>query len=248
MVKNRAVKPVLRLLTLFIAAICTVFPLAGQTADEWFSRGLESFRRRKIDESSAFFLKAAETDHSNPDYRLYLAISYHRAGRFAEAEEAYGSSLSLGGDPDTVLLGRGNLRWSMGDTEGALSDYTRIIDGGGASTPSALLNRANLELSRGMYDVVMKDYTQYLALEPDAPDRETIERILALLNADIEAARMAEARRLADEARRAEEEARRQALMSEILESLRDSGEDTKSISAGSESIREEFEESKLEE
>ncbi len=62
-----------------------------------------------------------------------------------------------------------------------------------------------------------------------------------------EQALLEEERRLAEEAARAEEEVRRAALMEEALQSLSSSGEDTKNISAGSENIREDFEDSALE-
>lgn len=220
---------------------------ASGSAGEWFAKGLEAFRHRKIDESSAYFLEASRRDPADAEYQLYLGISHHQAGRFADAEQAYSASLSLGADPGTVLLRRGNLRWSMGDTSGARLDYTAVIETGGASVPSALLNRANIQLNLGLYEPVIEDYGQYLALVPDAPDRNVIERILALLNSEIEAERRAEARRLAEDAKKAEEEQRRRALMAEVLDSLKEVGEDTTSISAGSENLREGFEVSDLE-
>lgn len=245
--KADVVKQLVRGLLGILMILSSTISLGAQTAEEWFEKGIEAFRWRKIGEASAFFIKAAETDPASPDYPFYVGLCYQQSGRYTDAEAAYEKSLSLGGNPDTVLLQRGNLRWTEGDVQGALDDYTRVVEGGGESVSAALLNRANLELNNGMYEQVLQDYAAYLAMEPKAPDRENIEKIIALVNAEIEAARLAEVQRLADEARRAEEEARRQALMAKVRESLDDSGDNAKSISAGSESIREEFEESDLE-
>ena len=252
--KHRPVKPRRSLAALSLAALGMVLQAPAVNAQqaeagalEWFSKGLVSFRRQKVDESSAYFLEAVQRDPANAEYQLYLAVSYHQAGRFADAERAYARSLTLGGDPGMVRLRRGNMRWGMGDTEGARLDYSAVIEGGGPSVPSALLNRANMQLNLGLHESVIEDYGRYLAMVPNAPDRDVIERILALLNAEIEAQRSAEAARLAEEARKMEEERRRRALMAEVLDSLKQVGDDITSISAGSENIREEFEVSDLE-
>jgi len=233
------------LLALFF---CTTIQLGAQSADEWFERGLDAFRWQKNEEAALYFRKAADADPTRDAYYLYLGICEHQLGRLDGAEESYSRGLALNGpQSDEIRFRRANLRWSMEDYDAAFADYDSLVEADGPLSTSALLNRGNMALVAGVYDRALEDYTRYLVLEPDAPDRETIERIIALLNADIEAARLAEARRIAEEQRRAEEEARRQALMAEVLESLSDSGEDTKSISAGTEDLREDFEDSALE-
>ncbi len=233
---------------LVIIIICIPISLGAQTADEWFAKGLDAFRWQKNADAAAFFGKAGEIDPGNDEYFLYLGICFHEIKRFEDAEEAYTGGIALSGpQKDSLLFRRGNLRWVRGNLEGALEDYTRVVDAGGSYTPSALLNRANLELVGEKHLAALEDYENYLVMEPNAPDRETIEKIIALLSEDIEAARSAEARRLAEEARKAEEQARREALMREVLDSLSDSGDDTTSVSAGTEDIRKEFEDSLLE-
>lgn len=247
LVENRVVKSFIRFLLFLLMALFLSGALAAQSAADWFSKGLEAYRWQRMDEATGYFIKAAEANPHFPDYAFYIALCYHQSGRLADAEEAYSRSLSLGGNPDRILLRRGNLRWSMGKIQEALADFTSVVEAGGPSMSAALLNRANLELREAMYGKVVRDYTEYLKMEPNSAQRDDIEKILALLNADIEAMKLAEARRLAEEARKAEEEARRRSLMAEVLDSLSGSGEDTTSISAGSEDIREEFEDSVLE-
>jgi len=257
--KNRTVKPVLRSIFIVLTLICTTSVIGAQTADDFFNKGLESFKWQKPDEASVYFLKASEADPSRDLYLLYLGISYHQSGKLQEAEEVYSTGIDLNGaERDRLLLNRGNLRNARGDYGGASSDYSRLIEAGGSLASSAVLNRANMELNRGSFALAVDDYSSYLVMEPLSPQKEKIEELLELLNARLasdaaaaaaaaEQARLEEERRLAEEAARAEEEARRAALMEEALQSLSSSGEDTKSISAGSESIREDFEDSALE-
>lgn len=219
----------------------------AETAENLFTKGIEAFQWQDTDEAIEFFLQAAKMDPLSPEYPFYAALCYSQSGEYEAAESSYAQSLSLGGNQDTILLRRGNLRWTMGNIEGALEDYTHVIDSDGASSSAALLNRANLELNQGMYTDVLRDYALYLEKQPRAPDRANIQKIMALLKADLNAERIVKAKKLAEEARRAEEEAKRQKLMDQVLESLRNSGEDTKSIRAGSEDMMEEFEDSILE-
>lgn len=258
-VKNHSVKPAVRTLMSVLIIICITTSLGAQSADDWFEKGLESFRWQKNDEAAVYFQKAVDTDPGKDTYFLYLGLTAHEAGRLNNADEIYTSGISLnGGERDRLLLNRGNLRADMGNSEGALSDYTRVIDASVPLSSSAILNRANLELNNSSFVSAVDDYTQYLVMEPDSPQRETIEELIGLLGARLasdaelartaaEQARLDEERRLAEEALRAEEEARRAALMAEVLQSLSDSGEDTTSISADSENIREDFEDSALE-
>jgi tetratricopeptide (TPR) repeat protein len=258
-VKNLSVKQVMRALIFFIASAGASGVAAAQTSGEWFEKGLESFQWGKLDEAAVYFEKASALDNRRDDYFLYLGICYHRNGLFEGADQAYGKGIDLNGkERDRLLLNRGNLRASRGNVEGAASDYTRVAGGGGPLASSALLGRANLELNRSAFSNALNDYTEYLVREPLAPQRATIEELIGLLGArlasDAESARLAaeqarldEERKLAEEALRAEEEARRAALMAEVLQSLSDSGADTSSISAGSENLKQDFEDSALE-
>ncbi len=246
--KEVCVKQIAKIISIALFFTNAVIPLKAQTAIEWVNLGIDAFRGQRVNEAAAYFIKAMELDPYSPDHPFYIGLCYHQTGRFNDAEMAYENSLALGGSPDLILFHRGNLRWASGNTQGALEDYTQVIEGNGESVSAALLNKANLELNQGKYGMALKDYEAYLLKEPDAPDAQNIRRLIALLGADIKAAQLAEIKRAAAEAKRAAEEARRKALMADILESLEDSGEDTKSIGAGPEGIRKQLEESTLEE
>ncbi len=245
--KQRCVKQIAKIASIILFFTNAISPLKAQTVLEWFNLGLDAFRFQRIDEAAAYFIKTMELDPYSPDYPFYIGLCYHLTGRFNDAETAYENSLALGGSPDLILFQRGNLRWESGNIQGALEDYTKVIEGNGESVSAALLNKANLELNQGKYGMALKDYEAYLIKEPNAPDAQNIRRIIALIGADIQEAQLAEIKRAAEEAKRAAEEARSKALMADILESLKDSGEETKSIGAGSEDIRKQLEESTLE-
>ena len=259
MVKNPGVKSVLRTILSVLTLICITSALGAQTADDFFRKGLESFKWQKADEASGFFQQAVDADPGQDMYYLYLGIISHQNGNLEEAEDYYTRGIELnGGERDRLLLNRGNLRTVLSNYEGASSDYSTVIDGRGPLSSSALLNRANMELNRSSFSSAVDDYAEYLIQDPESPQRDSIEELIGLLKvrlasdaaaaaAAAEQARIEEERRLAEEAARAEEEARRAALMEEALQSLSDSGEDTKSISAGSENILEDFEDSALE-
>jgi len=225
----------------------------AQTAREWFEKGLDAFRWGKTDEAIVFFDKATAADPLNDTYLLYLGICYHQSKRYEGADRAYSKGIDLNGsEHDRLLLNRGNLRASRGDTDGAASDYTRLLEGGGLLASSALLGRGNLALNQSSFKAALNDYTEYLVREPYAPQRAAIEKLIGLLGAqlasDAEAAMLAQERARMEEERRLAEEARQAALLAEVLQSLSESGEDTSSISAGTENLRQEFEESALEE
>ena len=99
--------------------------------------------------------------------------------------------------------------------------------------------RANVQVKPNdpeLYEDAIADYTLFLNLAPDAPQAPDARRMVALLRGMIEdeQARIAE-----EERRRREEEARRQALLDSVLNSLDTAGQETQSLSGGSEDIRE---------
>ena len=209
-------------------------------------------------EASDAFAKAVALDPSRDDYYLLLGLSRQNAGELTGAMQAFDAGIALQGVAlSRLYLYRGNLRSST-NLQGAIEDYNQVELLGGTDLSFAFLNRGNLYLRSKNYDLAIPDYENYLILEPNSPQEAQIRELLTLLRnqlaqeaeqARLEAERerlLEEARRL-EEARKAEEEARRAALMEQVLQSLSDSGEDTTNIGAGTENIREDFEESDLE-
>jgi tetratricopeptide (TPR) repeat protein len=97
----------------------------------------------------------------------------------------------------------------------------------------SFLNRANARLQLESYGNARDDYIQYLRLAPDSPQKEQIEKLIALLAGFLEA----------QERQRQEELAKQEALLQEVLNSLNNASEDTRNLAAESEDIEEEYEE-----
>jgi len=74
------------------------------------------------------------------------------------------------------------------------------------------------------FDGAASDFITFLQLIPDHPERPAIEEILRLLGEKKEALAKA----------KAEEEARQKALMSSVLDSLKNASEETKNVSVES--------------
>ena len=98
--------------------------------------------------------------------------------------------------------------------------------------PEALeyLNRANARMSLKNYEGAGEDYRTYLEKDPASPQRETIEKVLALMQNDIVAAQQAAAAAAAQAEAEAEAKA---ALLAQVEASLKEAAEQTQSLSAG---------------
>ena len=244
---------------LLVVIIYTTVMLGAQTASESFDRGLEAFRWQKTAEAVSWFTRASQADPGRDEYFLYLGTSQQLMGQNERAEDAFSRGIGLNGpNREQLLLNRGNLRVMTGNFDGAGDDFSTLVQVNGRLASDAMLNRANLNLNIGALPAALEDYGSYLVMDPGSPQKETIETLMGLLStqiaADAEAARIAaEQARMAEEARQAEEEriareeAERAARMEELLNSLSDSGKDTRSIGAGTEDIQEDFEVSDLE-
>ena len=257
--RKRPVKPRFLLLFLILVHITMAANLGAQSAVELFEKGLDAFRWQKTTEAAAWFARAVEADPTSDEYLLYLGTCQHQLGQFSSADETYSRGLGLNGpNREQLRLNRGNLRMGQGNFDGAKGDFDVLVSGSGRLAPDAVLNRANLQLNAGMHQMALDDYSNYLIMEPLTPQRETIEKLIGLLSAKIaddaeqariaaEQARLAEEARKAEEARRAQEEAERAARMEELLNSLSESGEDTRNVGAGTENIVEDFADTELE-
>ena len=96
------------------------------------------------------------------------------------------------------------------------------------------LGRANTRIQRGALNEAIEDYEQYLTLQPNSPQRNPIERLIAYIRAEFAEAEVR--RRVAEELARAEAE-RRRRLLEEISASLQGAAGASQGLSAGAEDI-----------
>jgi tetratricopeptide (TPR) repeat protein len=191
-------------------------------------------------------IKLESAIRENPDEEkayLYLGICYQQTGRL---EEAIGT-LRKGASRSTSLshlfyFNLGNCYFSQGKNAFAKDMYDQALKEKDDFGP-AYLNRANTLMNLKDYQAAVRDYSSYLALVPDSPQKDNIQRVISLVGASLADAERARAE---EEARIAMEEAKRLKMLSDVAESLKQSADDTKSLSAGAEGAQGYSEESEL--
>ncbi len=192
--------------------------------------------QNKPQEAAALFEVALQEQPNNQKLHLYLGVVYEQLELFNQAVATLDRGASLGGGYTAEInVNLGNNLFRLGRLEEAETAYSQALASNGRLA-DAYLNRANLRVRTESYDGAISDYTVYLNLEPNAPQEPEIRRMISLLQGTIDAekARIAE-----EERRKLEEEARRQALLSSVLNSLDSSGKEAQNLSGGSEDIRE---------
>ena len=248
----------------------------GLMASDFYDQGLKDFREGREETAVANLKKALETDLSNDGACLYLGIIYQGIGNVSLAEEYFVRGREIQGlNYQNLSFNLANLYANQQRFEEADDLYDQIIKTPGDFRASALLNRANLSVNSESYQQAIDLYLEYLLEDPETSQRPQIEQMISLLQEaldrveqdklaeeerlrqEAEAARLAEEaeqQRLADlerqreleEQQRLEEEARQKALLADILNSLSESGDETESLTAESEEVKEVFEESDL--
>ena len=217
------------------AAFLLCASLSGaQTAGSAFAEGEALFLANKPAEAAPRLEASLREDSANLSAYLYLGIAYHQLGRYDQAIETFKAALPRSG-PRTALVcyNIGNAYFAKGSAAFADEFYTRAIQADPAYS-SAFLNRANARIKTGALAAAASDYGQFLTLEPASPKRPEIERVLALIGREFEAAEAAKLQAI--EAAKADEE-RRKRLLEEVAASLQAAAEDTKGLSSGSEDV-----------
>lgn len=199
-------------------------------------QAVELFMDNKPVEAIPLLKNALQQYPDDPDLYMYLATSYEQMENYEAALQTCRDALSkVQGKKASFHYNMGNIYQKMKEYEKAVESYDRTI----ALDPnfeSAYLNRANVLVRNLKYDDALADYRLYLSLDPKTAQKENIEKMISLLSEKIVTAEKA---RLEEEKRRREEEQRRQELLKQVLNSLEESGEETKNISAGTGEVKE---------
>jgi tetratricopeptide (TPR) repeat protein len=178
--------------------------------------------------------------YENPDNEriyLYLGIVYEQLSSPDKSIQVMRRGLSVArGVKDLLYFNIGNNLFRQKEYTLAEQMYSNALETNRVME-DAYLNRANARLQLESYPGARTDYIEYLRLAPATPQREAIEKIIALLGGMLD-----EAERL-----KQEELARQKALLNEVLNSLQNASEDTRNLSAGSEDIQEQYDEVDIE-
>jgi tetratricopeptide (TPR) repeat protein len=225
-----------------------------------YDQAVEAYRLSQFDKAESALQTALAEEPAQDRNHLLLGAVYQKLNRADKAEEILLQGINLNGaNKENLTFNLANLYYSQNKKEEALTLYSEIAGGLSSFGSGAVLNRGNCYLSLSDFPGALDDYIQYLKLEPTTPQRPEIEKMIALLQDKIaseeERQRLAaqqraldEQRRLEEEKRAAEEAAKQQALLDEILASLENVSGDTQVISAGSEDIVIDDEDSDIEE
>ena len=210
-----------------------------------FEKGEALFLENKLQEASAVLEGALEKDPNNSRIMLYLGFSYAGLKNYEKSIEMFknGARTSVS-EKDKFYYNAGNMYYISGKYTLAEDMFTQAIRYNGSNTAS-YLNRANSRLKMMNKSEALSDYRLFLNLEPENYQKESIEKLISLLEGEITSDRI---KKEEEEARKIAEEERRKALLEDILNSLEDVGSETKNISAESEKIEDYEEELELEE
>ena len=192
------------------------------------------FLENRMTEALPILETAVLQDPGNERVYLYIGTIYEQLGQYDKAVDILQKGVRVADEfLDLVYFNIGNNLFKQRKHNLADEMYTQTI-GVNAVFAEAYLNRANTRVNIGEYAGAVTDYTVYLNMNPDTSQRANIEKIIALLGGEIEAERA----RIRDENERlAAEEARQKALLDDVLNSLQKAMDETKNLSAESESI-----------
>lgn len=206
-------------------------------AQDALSEGKKFLLNNQPAKAVPLFYKALSDGKADTRTHLYIGVCYIQLGKYADAEQ----QLLTGKETDTAgsylyWYNLGNVYFLQSRFTEAEEAYTAALTARRAY-PQAVLNRANTRIKLENYAAALEDYTFYLNLEPSTSQKQSIQRMVSLLQAELreeELVRMqTEAQALAEEAERNAAETRYRKLQEEINAHLR-SVDSASSLSAGS--------------
>ena len=153
--------------------------------NEDYEKGEELFKLNKPEEAIPFFEKCVEVKDVNPDVWVHLGVAYYQVKDYTRSLACCTKGLTKENTDHKLLA------YNAGNSAYALTNYARAEACYGISIKEdenfgpAYLNRANSQLKQDHLQDAKVNYIKYLELEPDTPQRPEIERLLALLDAEI---------------------------------------------------------------
>jgi tetratricopeptide (TPR) repeat protein len=207
-----------------------VFAAAGLVWAGSFDEGERLFREDKPALAAPLLEKAVLESGTDERAWLYLGVCYIQMGKLDQAAATFRKGLAAATRyKQDLYYNLGIVFVLQGKNTFAAEMFGEAITID-ATYSAAYLNRANARVNTKEYAAAVSDYRRYLDLEPESPKRPQIEQLIGLLEQSA-----AEAARLAAEAeaKRLAEEAARKALLDQLAASLKESADETTSMSAG---------------
>ncbi len=140
--------------------------VSAQSASASVAQGYTYLNRGWVDGAIEIFQRALRANAQSVDAQLGLAIAYRRAGRDAEAFQAYQRTVALDGSNQLALYALGILggyrpEWQTQGID-ALTQLLRLD----ANSTEARQQRALLYLYQGQFAAAIADYSQVLQTSP----------------------------------------------------------------------------------
>lgn len=155
-------------------------------SNEDYNSGYELFLLNKPKEAIPFFEKCIDVENIDPNVYIYLGVAYYQIGDFTRSLAICVKGLAKDNTNHKVLAyNAGNSAYALGNYARADACYAIAIKDFPDFT-APYLNRANAQLKQDHLQDAKENYIKYLELEPNDPQRENIEKLIALLSQEIE--------------------------------------------------------------
>ena len=153
--------------------------------NEDFVKGEELFVLNKPEEAIAYFEKSLQSDNIDPKVYVYLGVCYYQIEQYDKSLAVCVQGLAKEETDHKILAyNAGNSCYAMGNYMRADASYAIALREDENYSP-AVLNRANAQLKLDHLGDAKENYIKYLEIEPETPQREKIEEIIRLLDAEI---------------------------------------------------------------
>lgn len=153
--------------------------------NEDFEKGEELFALNKPAEAIPYFEKCLDVKDVNPLVWIHLGIAYYQIGDFTRSLACCAKGLTKDNTDHKILAyNAGNSAYALANYARAEACYAIAIKEDESFAP-AYLNRANSQLKQDRLQDSKVNYIKYLELDPGTPQKEEIEKLLALLDAEI---------------------------------------------------------------
>jgi tetratricopeptide (TPR) repeat protein len=208
---------------IILIALLLAYPIFAQ--ESMFKQGEQLFMENKPEQARIKLEAARIKEPQNEKIYLYLGIVYEQLNKPQEAIKIMRNGLLVATTvKDILYYNIANNYFKQGDNNLASENYTLAITEN-TMFGDAFLNRAQAYIKLEKYKEAIDDYLTYLQLVPGSAQREPIEKLIALLRADIdEQERQAELQRIQE-----------QELKENIMSILEHASEDTVTESVGAE-------------
>ncbi len=191
---------------IFCALFAAAVPLWAQASRE----GMELFERNKPADAIAFLEADIEGGNPLPEEYNYLGLAYYQIGNYEKSVAAFKKGTSARGTSKKILyFNMGNSYFAMQKWQEALEAYSMATVADPAYA-APVLNKAGTELKLDKLLDAVADYKRFLVLRPEDEQRPEIEKIIAMIEAEL-AAREERERLAAEEAARVKAEEERLA-------------------------------------